>query len=163
VSSLELAQKLIAAAKSVGYTDGLLENLANNPDIFRLALEVQKRLKGLRFEKVLAQNWPNLNSYMMLEILGTNIDYCDLNVRCVNCLKDSNVRTLGDLVRMTEEQVLDIRNLGRKSFGKIANLLNAEGLNLGMRFEEDSHGVRVTDWGVPPSTDLPRTLPKHRH
>src|SRR5260221_550891 len=75
----------------------------------------------------------------------------DLSVRSVNSLKNSNIRSLGDLVRQTESQILQVKNFGKKSLQEIADLLEREGLNFGMRFEENGEGVRVLDWGTPPS------------
>ena len=70
----------------------------------------------------------------------------------MNSLKNSNIRTLGDLVRQTESQILQVKNFGKKSLQEIADLLEREGLNFGMRFEESGDGgVRVLDWGTPPS------------
>jgi DNA-directed RNA polymerase subunit alpha len=84
-------------------------------------------------------------------VLRTPIDDLELSVRSVNSLKNSNIRTLGDLVRQTESQILQVKNFGKKSLQEIADLLEREGLNFGMRFEENGEGVRVLDWGTPPS------------
>src|SRR6478672_3169864 len=85
-------------------------------------------------------------------VLRTPIDDLELSVRSVNSLKNSNIRTLGDLVRQTESQILQVKNFGKKSLQEIADLLEREGLNFGMRFEEGGDGnVRVLDWGTPPS------------
>jgi DNA-directed RNA polymerase subunit alpha len=84
-------------------------------------------------------------------LLRTAIDDLELSVRSVNSLKNSNIRTLGDLVRQTESQILQVKNFGKKSLQEIADLLEREGLNFGMRFEENGEGVRVLDWGTPPS------------
>ena len=69
----------------------------------------------------------------------------------MNSLKNSDIRSLGDLVRQTEEQMLDVKNFGKKSLQEIADLLEKEGLNFGMRYEETPEGVRITDWGTAPS------------
>ena len=63
----------------------------------------------------------------------TPIDDLELSVRSVNSLKNSNIRTLGDLVRQTESQILQVKNFGKKSLQEIADLLEREGLNFGMR------------------------------
>ena len=84
-------------------------------------------------------------------LLGRSIDDCGLSVRSVNSLKNSDIRTLGDLVRQTETQMLQVKNFGKKSLQEIATLLEREGLNFGMRYDEGPDGVRVTDWGTPPS------------
>lgn len=84
-------------------------------------------------------------------LFSTPIDDLELSVRSVNSLKNSNIRSLGDLVRQTESQILQVKNFGKKSLQEIADLLEREGLNFGMRYEENGDGVRVTDWGTPPS------------
>jgi DNA-directed RNA polymerase subunit alpha len=84
-------------------------------------------------------------------LFKTPIDDLDLSVRSVNSLKNSNIRTLGDLVRQTENQILQVKNFGKKSLQEIANLLNSEGLAFGMRYDEGGDGVRILDWGTPAS------------
>ena len=87
----------------------------------------------------------------LAQLLKTPIDDLELSVRSVNSLKNSNIRSLGDLVKQTETQILEVKNFGKKSLQEIADLLEREGLNFGMRFEENGDGVRVIDWGTPPS------------
>ena len=87
----------------------------------------------------------------LAQVLKTPIDDLELSVRSVNSLKNSSIRSLGDLVRQTESQILQVKNFGKKSLQEIADLLEREGLNFGMRFEEGTDGVRVLDWGTPPS------------
>ena len=84
-------------------------------------------------------------------LLATPIDDLELSVRSVNSLKNSNVRSLGDLVRQTESQILQVKNFGKKSLQEIADLLEREGLNFGMRYDESDGAVTVTDFGTPPS------------
>jgi DNA-directed RNA polymerase subunit alpha len=83
-------------------------------------------------------------------LLARLIDDCGLSVRSVNSLKNSNIRTLGDLVRNTEEQLLKVRNVGEKAVAEIAELLLREGLNFGMQWEEDEAGFRLLDRGTTP-------------
>jgi DNA-directed RNA polymerase subunit alpha len=55
-------------------------------------------------------------------------------------------------VRQTESQILQVKNFGKKSLQEIADLLERENLNFGMRFEENGDAsVRVLDVGTPPS------------
>ena len=83
-------------------------------------------------------------------LLGRSIDDCGLSVRSVNSLKNSNIRTLGDLVRNSQEQLLKVRNVGDKAVEEIADLLARERLNFGMQWEDTDAGFRVLDWGVAP-------------
>ena len=82
--------------------------------------------------------------------LGRLIDDVGLSVRSINSLKNSNIRTLGDLVRNTEEQLLKVRNVGDKAVNEIAELLLREGLNFGMQWEESESGLTITDRGTVP-------------
>ncbi|MGQ0764086.1 MAG: DNA-directed RNA polymerase subunit alpha [Gemmatimonadota bacterium] len=84
-------------------------------------------------------------------LFKTAIDDLELSVRSVNSLKNSSIRTLGDLVRQTENQILQVKNFGKKSLQEIAELLEGKGLNFGMRYDEGIDGVRVIDWGTAPS------------
>jgi DNA-directed RNA polymerase subunit alpha len=93
----------------------------------------------------------NADAQRLADLFRTPIDELDLSVRSVNSLKNSNIRSLGDLVRQTESQILQVKNFGKKSLQEIADLLEREGLNFGMRYEENGEGVRITDWGTPPS------------
>jgi DNA-directed RNA polymerase subunit alpha len=83
-------------------------------------------------------------------LLNRSIDDCGLSVRSINSLKNSNIRTLGDLVRNTEEQLLKVRNVGEKAVAEIAELLLREGLNFGMQWEERDGGIQVLDPGTKP-------------
>jgi DNA-directed RNA polymerase subunit alpha len=91
------------------------------------------------------------DSERLAQLIKTPIDELQLSVRSVNSLKNSDIRTLGDLVKQTEGQMLQVKNFGKKSLQEIAELLEREGLNFGMRFEESADGVRILDWGTPPS------------
>jgi DNA-directed RNA polymerase subunit alpha len=82
--------------------------------------------------------------------LARLIDDVGLSVRSINSLKNSNIRTLGDLVRNSEEQLLKVRNVGEKAVAEIAELLLREGLNFGMLWEETEEGFKLLDRGVTP-------------
>jgi len=93
------------------------------------------------------------DAHRLQQLLSTSIDDMDLSVRSVNSLKNSNIRTLGDLVRQTEQQILQVKNFGKKSLNEIAELLERENLNFGMKYEETQDGVRILDRGTPPNRD----------
>ena len=88
------------------------------------------------------------------DVLGRAIDDVGLSVRSVNSLKNSNIRTLGDLVQYREEDLLKVKNVGEKALGEIAELLRREGLNFGMRFEETVDGLHVLEPGVAPQAQV---------
>ena len=84
------------------------------------------------------------------DLLNRSIDDVGLSVRSVNSLKNSNIRTLSDLVQYREDDLLKVKNVGEKALAEIAELLRREGLNFGMRFEDVSGELRVADPGTPP-------------
>jgi DNA-directed RNA polymerase subunit alpha len=83
--------------------------------------------------------------------LGRLIDDFGLSVRSLNSLKNSNIRTLSDLVQYTEDELLKVKNVGEKALGEIADLLRREGLNFGMAFEEADGNLVVTNPGAVPT------------
>jgi len=66
------------------------------------------------------------------ELLSRSVEELELSVRSSNCLKAANIKTLGDLVRKTESDMLKYRNFGRKSLKEIVEILEGMGLRLGM-------------------------------
>lgn len=59
----------------------------------------------------------------------------ELSVRASNCLKDANIKTIGELVRKPESELLEFRNFGKKSLTEIQDILKAMGLGLGMKVD----------------------------
>jgi DNA-directed RNA polymerase subunit alpha len=84
------------------------------------------------------------------ELIARPIDDCGLSVRSVNSLKNSNISTLGDLIRYTEDDLLKVKNVGEKALAEIAELLRREQLNFGMAFDERDGDIVVTNPGRPP-------------
>lgn len=82
--------------------------------------------------------------------LARPIDDLGLSVRSLNSLKNSNIRTLRDLVEFSGEDLLKVKNVGDKALQEIAELLQAEGLNFGMQFEEVDGDLRIIDQGTSP-------------
>ncbi|HEX9755311.1 MAG TPA: DNA-directed RNA polymerase subunit alpha [Gemmatimonadales bacterium] len=82
--------------------------------------------------------------------LNRLIDDFGLSVRSLNSLKNSNIRTLRDLVEFSEDDLLKVKNVGEKALAEIADLLQREGLNFGMGFEEVNGEVRIVNPGTPP-------------
>ena len=70
------------------------------------------------------------------EKLGRSVDELELSVRSYNCLKNANIRTLGDLVQRTEAEMLKTKNFGRKSLTEIKETLSQMGLSLGMKLDD---------------------------
>ena len=70
------------------------------------------------------------------EKLKVPISELELSVRSSNCLREARIKTIGDLVRRSEVEMLKFRNFGKKSLAEINKVLGDMGLGLGMKFEE---------------------------
>jgi len=70
------------------------------------------------------------------ELLAQPVDELDLSVRSHNCLKAASIKTIGDLVRREENEMLKFRNFGRKSLQELIEVLEERGLHFGMDVEE---------------------------
>ncbi|MGP1418944.1 MAG: DNA-directed RNA polymerase subunit alpha [Sphaerochaetaceae bacterium] len=66
------------------------------------------------------------------KLLNTSVEELELTVRSSNCLKNANIRTIGDLTKKTEEEIAKTRNFGKKSLSEIKEKLKEWGLSLGM-------------------------------
>ncbi len=71
----------------------------------------------------------------LYEKLRLPISELELSVRSANCLKEANIKTIADLVRKPESELLNFRNFGKKSLSEINDLLKAMGLSLGMKVD----------------------------
>jgi len=66
------------------------------------------------------------------KILMTPVDELELSVRSHNCLRAADIKTLGDLVRRDEAELLKFRNFGRKSLAELTAIVEANNLTFGM-------------------------------
>ncbi len=65
-------------------------------------------------------------------ILNTDVQELELSVRSSNCLRNANIRTIGELTRKTEDDIAKFRNFGKKSLAEIKEKLVEWNLSLGM-------------------------------
>jgi len=68
----------------------------------------------------------------MREKLERSVEELELSVRSSNCLKQADIKTIGDLVQKSEPEMLKYRNFGRKSLKEIQDILGEMGLGFGM-------------------------------
>ena len=80
----------------------------------------------------------------LIELLNHSVEELELSVRSSNCLRDAGIRTLGDLVRKGEAEMLKYRNFGRKSLQELVDIL----ADLGLHFDMDVDAVLA---GQPPA------------
>ncbi len=75
-------------------------------------------------------------------VLSIPVTDFELSVRSRNCLKKMNIRTLGDLLKTTEQELLSYKNFGETSLNEIKALLAQKGLRLGQAADEAKTGIR---------------------
>ncbi len=80
-------------------------------------------------------DFPTTEDERLLEQLNRSVDELELSVRSYNCLKNANIRTIGDLVTKSESEMLKTKNFGRKSLNEIKEILAEMGLALGMNVD----------------------------
>ncbi len=70
------------------------------------------------------------------KLLKMSVDELELSVRSHNCLKAGNIKTIGDLVRREESEMLKFKNFGRKSLMELGKILEERGLVFGMNVDK---------------------------
>lgn len=76
-------------------------------------------------------------------LLDTPVTDFELSVRARNCLRKMNIRTLGDLLKTSEENLLSYKNFGETSLEEIKVMLARKGLRLGQASEDLAHARRL--------------------
>jgi DNA-directed RNA polymerase subunit alpha len=78
-------------------------------------------------------------------ILNTPVEELELSVRSSNCLKNANIKTIGELIRKTEDDIAKTRNFGKKSLQEIKEKLKEWNLSLGITdMNVLKNAVRIT-------------------
>lgn len=77
-----------------------------------------------------------VDPHALAEKLTAPIGTLELSVRASNCIEAENIKTVGDLCRRTEEEMLEVRNFGKTSLTEVKKKLTALGLTLGMDVDE---------------------------
>lgn len=75
-------------------------------------------------------------------LLDTPVTDFELSVRARTCLKKMNIRTLGDLLRITEAELMSYKNFGESSLEEIKRMLSQKGLKLGQGLEDAHRAAR---------------------
>lgn len=117
------------------WTDGSLkpeESVALGSKILKEQLQI-----FLTFDETIepAEEEKETRSPQLNENLFRSVDDLELSVRSANCLKNANIRYIGELVSRSEAEMLKTKNFGRKSLNEIKEILSNMGLSLGMKID----------------------------
>jgi DNA-directed RNA polymerase subunit alpha len=118
----------------------LRQILDTNPTNTRARLFMRDVLasKDMYYDEEHARDMAKRNA-----LLDTPVTDFELSVRARNCLKKMSIRTLGDLLRVSESELLSYKNFGETSLVEIKAMLTAKGLRLGQNLENQYHRVRA--------------------
>lgn len=86
-------------------------------------------------------------------LMDTPVTEFDLSVRARNCLKKMRINTLGELLRLTEAELMAFKNFGETSLTEIKTVLSGRGLHLGMR--PDDVDISAFVQAAPPKPAVP--------
>ena len=87
---------------------------------------------------------PEKPAELINENLSKSVEELELSVRSYNCLKNANIKTIGELVQKSESEMLKTKNFGRKSLNEIKEILASMGLSLGMTLDERGQPVAAS-------------------
>jgi DNA-directed RNA polymerase subunit alpha len=78
------------------------------------------------------------------DLLDRSVDELELSVRSYNCLKNADIRSIRDLIKRSERDMLGTKNFGKKSLTEIRSLLHGMGLDFGMDFDDQGNPIPGT-------------------
>ena len=91
-------------------------------------------IKQLKDKEISNTNYiEDIQDEAVIKGLNKSIDELNLSLRASNCLKNSNIRTIGELTKKTEDDLAKTRNFGKISLLEIKTKLHELGLTLGMK------------------------------
>lgn len=117
------------------WTDGTISAKEAISQAANLLNEHLKMFVDLSDEDSIAEVLVEKNDKGKEKILEMSIEDLDLSVRSFNCLKRAGINTVNDLINKSEEEMLKVRNLGKKSFDEVQEKLQSLGFDLAS--EED--------------------------
>lgn len=116
------------------WTDGSLrpeEAVSKAAGILVMHLKLFQNMDGLpEKEEEEEATFPEEEEDDSSKVLDMTIEDLDLSVRSFNCLKRANINTVADLAEKTEDDMMKVRNLGRKSLEEVKKKLEELGLTL---------------------------------
>ncbi|MCI7478572.1 MAG: DNA-directed RNA polymerase subunit alpha [Selenomonadales bacterium] len=121
------------------WTDGSIrpeDAVSKSASILMAHLKLFRDLSGLAEEDDIQEGpYAEVEEDKASKILETTIEDLDLSVRSYNCLKRASINNVADLVNKSEDDMMKVRNLGRKSLDEVKKKLQELGLSL-MEIEE---------------------------
>jgi len=149
-SAIRVVYKFCAAAEEVGFNLHLISKLADDRELLRETLDkLRLELQSASTQTLEQGSAKKRGPSKLRKLLDTPLhDIDNFSVRTMNSLRNHNILSVGDLVRVTEEDLMHVKNFGRICSSDVVRFLQENKLNLSMKFVNHGNGVRVTDRGV---------------
>ncbi len=112
------------------WTDGSIRPEEAVQEAARILTDQFKLFTGMGQEGEAAPGLEQSADAQMAKLYALPIEELDLSVRPYNCLKRAGINTVGDLIQRTEEEIVAVKNFGRKSLDEVREKLTALGLSL---------------------------------
>lgn len=119
------------------WTDGTLKPEDAVAEAAKIAKDHYTIFINFEEEEIAESEELEVDDQRLRTLLDTPVEELDLSVRSSNCLRNENIRTIGDLTLKSEEEIAKTRNFGRKSLQEIKERLSERGLELGMTDHSD--------------------------
>lgn len=92
--------------------------------------------------EMIIEDEPDRDAFKRKALMDTPVTDFELSVRARTCLKKMNIRSLGDLLRITEAELMSYKNFGESSLQEIKKMLGSRGLKLGQGLEDAHRAAR---------------------
>ncbi|MCL2053485.1 MAG: DNA-directed RNA polymerase subunit alpha [Oscillospiraceae bacterium] len=112
------------------WTDGVVSAKEAVSQAANLLIEHLKLFVELSDESAITEIMVEKDDKGKEKILEMTIEELDLSVRSFNCLKRAGINTVDDLINKSEEEMMKVRNLGKKSFDEVKEKLQSLGFDL---------------------------------
>lgn len=112
------------------WTDGTVSAKEAVSQAANLLIEHLKSFSNLSDESSITEMMVEKDDKGKEKILEMTIEELDLSVRSFNCLKRAGINTVEDLISKSEEEMMKVRNLGKKSFDEVKEKLQSLGFDL---------------------------------
>ncbi|MDR7545102.1 MAG: DNA-directed RNA polymerase subunit alpha [Armatimonadota bacterium] len=112
------------------WTDGSVRPEEALQEASRLLIDHFRLFAGIADETAAGAPFGVAEDPDKVKLMNMPIEDLDLSVRPYNCLKRAGIHTVGDLVKKTEDEVVAVKNFGRKSLDEVKEKLAAHGLSL---------------------------------
>ncbi|MBQ5331377.1 MAG: DNA-directed RNA polymerase subunit alpha [Oscillospiraceae bacterium] len=112
------------------WTDGTISAKEAVSQAANLLIEHLKSFSNLSDESTITEIMVEKDDKDNKKVLEMTIEELDLSVRSFNCLKRAGINTVEDLINKSEEEMMKVRNLGKKSFDEVKEKLESLGFTL---------------------------------